>query len=153
LTYILRTMWRPIHRIPIIPALFLFLAVALSAAGKSDAVVIQRLAVIRESGEYRRIHEEWLGVYTPSEYDAGRILHIVFLALLPVLLILTVVVLWNRSLRAQVVRKTVELRRSMQRTQWLNEVATSYLLRKDTMQLIEETLETLNAHFSPAATV
>lgn len=111
------------------------------------------LAVVRESGEYRRIREEWLGVYTPSEYDAGRILRIVLLALLPVLLILTVVILWNRSLRAQVVRKTVELRRSMQRTRWLNEIATSYLLRKDTTALIEETLETLNAHFSPATSV
>lgn len=107
------------------------------------------LAMIRESGEYRRIHEEWLGVYTPSAYDYRRILRIISFASLPILLTLVVVVFWNRSLRSQVARKTIELRQSMRRTRWLNAIATSYLLRKDTERLIEETLETLNKYFSP----
>lgn len=110
------------------------------------------LAVLEETGEYHRIHEKWLGVYTPIDYSFRRISRVVLLVLLPVLLVLAIVIFWNRSLRKQVARSTAELKRSMQRTQWLNTLATSYLVRKDAPTLIQETLEALESHFSGVKT-
>ncbi|MFW5686385.1 MAG: transporter substrate-binding domain-containing protein [Spirochaetota bacterium] len=105
------------------------------------------LAVVEESGEYRRIYDEWLGDFVPAAGGWWRVGRTVLLILAPIIVVLVTVVVWNRTLRAQVARTTSELQRSAQRTQWLNSVATSYLTRKDAQSLIRETVETLDPHF------
>ena len=105
------------------------------------------LTLLEESGEYRRIYDKWLGVHSPPAIDFGRVIRIVGLVLVPILLVLILVIAWNRSLRAQVARSTGELEKSVQRKQWLNAVATSYLLRNDTRDLIRETVAALGGHF------
>ncbi|MFW6292551.1 MAG: transporter substrate-binding domain-containing protein [Spirochaetota bacterium] len=105
------------------------------------------LVVLEESGEYRRIYDRWLGVYAPAEERFARVGRVVLLVLAPLLLVLATIIAWNRSLRAQVARSTAELKRSAQRTQWLNSLATSYLVRKDASSLIRDAVEALEHHF------
>ena len=105
------------------------------------------LAVLEESGEYRRIYDRWLGVYAPPDEGFARVGRIVLLVLAPVLIVLATIIGWNRSLRAQVARSTAELERSAQRTQWLNSLATSYLVRKDARSLIRDAVGALERHF------
>jgi PAS domain S-box-containing protein len=68
------------------------------------------LAVIEDSGEYRRIYDRWLGVYQPMDPSTEESLRVIVIILLPVLLVLLGTILWNRSLRRQVRLATAELR-------------------------------------------
>ncbi|SDB56391.1 two-component system, NarL family, sensor histidine kinase EvgS [Desulfonatronum thiosulfatophilum] len=71
------------------------------------------LQVLRESGEYRRIHEKWLGIYEePSYVESLRNLLVV---LVPLLLLLLGFFLWSWSLRRQVRIRTEQLQESEQK--------------------------------------
>ncbi|WP_459937294.1 transporter substrate-binding domain-containing protein [Desulfonatronum parangueonense] len=71
------------------------------------------LQVLRESGEYRRIHEEWLGVYEEQSYVES--LRNLFVVLVPMLLLLLGFFLWSWSLRRQVRIRTRQLQESEQK--------------------------------------
>ncbi len=77
------------------------------------------LAVIERTGEYRRIHDKWLGVYAPTEFNMRRIIRTVLFVLAPALLILVAIIVWNRSLRKQVDLRTAELTASLEEKQIL----------------------------------
>ena len=73
------------------------------------------LQVLKDSGEYRRLLEKWMGVYeqqTPS-YDA--ILRNLAMVLVPLLLLLFGFFLWSWMLRRQVKMRTRELQASEER--------------------------------------
>jgi signal transduction histidine kinase/ABC-type amino acid transport substrate-binding protein/CheY-like chemotaxis protein len=67
------------------------------------------LAILKESGEYRRIHEKWLGVHPYPGGLLGALRHAA-MVLVPLLLVLMGFLLWSWSLRRQVARRTAELR-------------------------------------------
>lgn len=69
------------------------------------------LRVIKQSGEYREIYEQWLGVYEPQPVSLGTILRYVAMVAGPLLLILLGSLTWSRTLRREVARQTDELRR------------------------------------------
>jgi PAS domain S-box-containing protein len=73
------------------------------------------LRVIKESGEYRRIHEKWLGVYEKEPLTFSYILQALAYIAGPLLLILFAMFSWSWSLRRQVGQKTRELRESLER--------------------------------------
>ena len=73
------------------------------------------LKVLQESGEYRRIYEKWMGVYGESSPDALSILRYVAYGVGPLLVLLLAALLWTRSLRRQVARRTEALRNSEER--------------------------------------
>ena len=77
------------------------------------------LAVIRSSGEYRQIHNRWLGAYTPPEYDVGRLVRSLLLVFAPAVLTLIAIIIWNRALRKQVDLRTAELTASLEEQQTL----------------------------------
>ncbi|TVR91137.1 MAG: hypothetical protein EA428_06665 [Spirochaetaceae bacterium] len=77
------------------------------------------LSVIERTGEYRRIHNEWLGVYVPSEYDLSRIVYSLLFIFVPGVLFLLLVIIWNYSLRKQVNLRTAELTVSLEEKQIL----------------------------------
>jgi ABC-type amino acid transport substrate-binding protein/two-component sensor histidine kinase len=111
------------------------------------------LAVVQESGEYHDIHHQWLGGLTPVTYSVWQVSRVALLSLVPVLIVLTGIIAWNRSLRKQVLRSTAELRRNVQRTQWLNTIATSYLLRRNASSLFQHAIATLDDNFTGVRTV
>jgi ABC-type amino acid transport substrate-binding protein len=69
------------------------------------------LAVLEESGEYRKIYDKWLGVYEPLPPGFGVVIKYIAVVVGPLMIILGGFFLWTRSLRRLVARRTAELRR------------------------------------------
>lgn len=67
------------------------------------------LALLKKSGEYRRIREKWLGVLTTDGVPGIVIARYGALILGPLLLGLIIIGLWSRTLRNQVALRTGEL--------------------------------------------
>ncbi|MBS0014177.1 MAG: transporter substrate-binding domain-containing protein [Desulfobacterales bacterium] len=72
------------------------------------------LEAIKESGEYRRIYEKWMGVYPGEDPGVVEILKYSAMVLGPLLFILLAAVAWSWSLRRQVARQTAELQETEQ---------------------------------------
>lgn len=70
------------------------------------------LKVVKETGEYRRIQNKWLGVYEQSPPSIATILRYVAMVAIPLLLLILVFFLWSWSLRKKVTSRTKELRES-----------------------------------------
>ncbi|MFZ3044358.1 MAG: transporter substrate-binding domain-containing protein [Desulfatirhabdiaceae bacterium] len=70
------------------------------------------LNILETNGEYRRIHEKWLGVHDADSLQMATILRYVALVAGPLLLVLIGFLLWSWTLRKQVALRTEELRRS-----------------------------------------
>jgi PAS domain S-box-containing protein len=77
------------------------------------------LKALEKSGEYRRIHDKWLGVYK-KESASLRYFAIIVGTLL---LILAIAFIWSWFLRRQVAEKTRALQESLERFQYLFEAA------------------------------
>ncbi|MCK4621815.1 MAG: transporter substrate-binding domain-containing protein [Desulfuromonadales bacterium] len=73
------------------------------------------LSLLKKSGEYRQIHDKWLGVF-PRDAEGVPWINIIRYGALvfgPLLLILIIFVLWSRTLRKQVALRTEELEREI----------------------------------------
>jgi polar amino acid transport system substrate-binding protein len=71
------------------------------------------LALLKKSGEYRRIREKWLGVLQPEPISWKHIIRYGALVIGPLLLVLIAFALWSRTLRRQVALRTEELEREV----------------------------------------
>ncbi len=78
------------------------------------AQLSEGLKLLEESGEYRRIHNKWLGVYRGPPPPLLLALRYSAMVLVPLLLLLLAVVFWSWSLRRQVASRTRELRESVE---------------------------------------
>ncbi len=76
------------------------------------ALVNEGLQQIKESGEYRRIYEKWLGVYDPEALHWRTIIKYVAVTAVPLVFVLLMALAWLMGTRAQVTRRTKELRAS-----------------------------------------
>jgi PAS domain S-box-containing protein len=74
------------------------------------AAFAEGLRLLKESGEYHEIYQRWLGVYEQPKTSALTILRYVAYGVGPLLLLLAAAVLWTRSLRRQVAKRTEDLR-------------------------------------------
>ena len=70
------------------------------------------LKILNETGEFRRIYEEWMGGYKPIAPDFFTILRYAAFVLVPLTVLLLGFLMWNRSLRKQVALRTEALRSS-----------------------------------------
>ena len=70
------------------------------------------LKMLEKTGEYRRIHDQWMGVHQPIPPDFATILRYVAVVAAPLLAILFGAFAWSWALRRQVAHRTRELRRS-----------------------------------------
>ena len=73
------------------------------------------LQVLKDSGEYRRLHEKWMGVYEQEPASFTAILRNLVMVVAPLLLLLFGFFLWSWMLRRQVKRRTRELEESEER--------------------------------------
>lgn len=69
------------------------------------------LQMLKDSGEYQRIYEKWLGVYEPG-IPVRTVLRYIAVIAGPILLIALLALFWSWSLRGQVAARTRELRES-----------------------------------------
>jgi PAS domain S-box-containing protein len=68
--------------------------------------------IVQESGEYRRLYNQWLGAYDSRPSPWLQVLKLLGLGLIPGLAILLLILGWNRTLRRQVAQQTEKLRQS-----------------------------------------
>ncbi|MGB3224303.1 MAG: transporter substrate-binding domain-containing protein [Desulforhopalus sp.] len=72
------------------------------------------LRILKESGEYRRIYEKWLGLYDESPPTFLSVLRYIAMVALPLLVLLLIFIFWWWSMRRQVEVRTRDLRKSME---------------------------------------
>ena len=73
------------------------------------------LRVLKDSGQYRRLHEKWMGVYEQPTPSFIAILRNLAMILVPLLLLLLGFFLWSWMLRREVKMRTRELQESEER--------------------------------------
>lgn len=71
------------------------------------------LALLKKTGEYRRIREKWLGVLQPEPISWMTFIRYGALVIGPLLLVLIAFALWSWTLRRQVALRTEELEREI----------------------------------------
>jgi two-component system sensor histidine kinase EvgS len=76
------------------------------------AVLNEGLNILQATGEYRKIHDKWFGVYEKNHFTE-RVLTFAAWILFPVLLLLILAVVWTWILRQQVYRKTQALHKEL----------------------------------------
>lgn len=76
---------------------------------------------MEQSGDYKRIHDKWLGVLLPRGVSLKTVLKYIALVIVPLLLILAFFALWSRTLKREVTRQTQELSESEERYRMLAE--------------------------------
>ena len=81
------------------------------------------LQVLKDSGEYRRLHEKWMGVHEQHPPALGAILRNLAMVLVPLLLLLLGFFLWTWMLRRQVKVRTRELKESEERFKVLHDAS------------------------------
>ncbi|MFH1690017.1 MAG: transporter substrate-binding domain-containing protein [Candidatus Eisenbacteria bacterium] len=80
------------------------------------------LAVVGETGTHKNIHDKWLGVLEPRGVPLSVAWRFIAYTAVPLLLLLASVVVWSRSLKRQVKRRTRALQESEQRLARINQV-------------------------------
>jgi len=68
------------------------------------------LATIKASGKYHEVYSEWLGIYEKPDYTFNDLLKHALYVLVPLLLILIASLIWSRTLKNQVKKRTRELK-------------------------------------------
>ncbi len=93
-----------------------------SPQGKDEllAQLSEGLAALKTTDEYRQIRSKWLGPYEVPRLGFRKMLQIVLGAVLPLLALLAASVLWSRSLRRRVDRRTQELQQRTKELQKSN---------------------------------
>jgi polar amino acid transport system substrate-binding protein len=81
------------------------------AKGNSELLTrfSEGLAILNKTGQYKPIYDKWLGVDEPPRVSKSMALKYGAMVLIPLLIILTVTVLWSRTLQMRVAARTTEL--------------------------------------------
>ena len=87
------------------------------------ALFSEGLKMLEASGEYRHIHDKWLGIYQEKSISTLTALRYSAFVIIPLLLLLALGFVWSWSLRRQVAEKTRELRHSLERFREVFEAA------------------------------
>lgn len=74
------------------------------------AELSEGLQALKQSNEFQRVYNEWLGVYEPAPPGWHAVLKHVTMVAVPLLVIVLLVLAWSWSLRGKVARRTAELR-------------------------------------------
>jgi PAS domain S-box-containing protein len=98
------------------------------------------LQVLEKTGEYRRIHEKWLGDFTEEPLSLVTALRYSLIVLVPMVLVLAGMFLWSRALRKQVAKQTRALRKSREKYQALFDNAGEVIMvaSNGRLQLVNE---------------
>ncbi len=81
------------------------------------------LKALENSGEYREIHDKWLGVYKDKSTSLMDALRYSAIVIVPLLIVVLLAVLWVWALRRQVAEKTKALKESLDRFRYVFEAS------------------------------
>ena len=73
---------------------------------------IEGLNILKQTGDYQRLYEKWLGILEPNRVTLGLIFKYASFVVVPLLLILFLSFFWTLMLRSKVNQKTRELKES-----------------------------------------
>ncbi len=97
------------------------------ASAKGQKAVLAQfsegLKALDNTGEYRRIHDKWLGVYRDTSTSLMDALRYSAIVIIPLSVIVLLAVIWSWSLRRQVAEKTHALQESLDRFKYVFEAA------------------------------
>lgn len=86
------------------------------AAQKEQSAVLAQfsegLQVLRETGEYQRVYEKWMGVYDEHGYSLSDFLRYFAMIVVPLVFLALAFFLWSWTLRRKIRMKTVQLAES-----------------------------------------
>ena len=94
-------------------------------------LIDEGLQVLKDSGEYRLIHDRWLGIYRERPPSLLIALRYSAMVLLPLALIALGAFLWSWSLRRKVAARTRDLQQSMELFELLVEAAPVGIILSD----------------------
>ena len=89
------------------------------------------LAIVKKTGQYQEIYDRWLGVLEPKGVPVRKILKYAAMVVIPLLALLVASALWSGSLKRQVSRRTVELKREIAERQRAQEALAAESERLD----------------------
>ncbi|MFW6414044.1 MAG: transporter substrate-binding domain-containing protein [Verrucomicrobiota bacterium] len=72
------------------------------------------LAVLKESGKYREIHNKWFGVYEQPGVSLETVLRYTAMILIPIVILFLIVLLWVWTLRRKVAERTRKLEQTLE---------------------------------------
>ncbi len=106
------------------------------AVKKGNAELLSRfnegLAILRKTGQYEKIYNEWLGVLEPEHVEWRTIARYAAVVVVPLVLLLGVFALWSRTLHRQVALRTADLTREIAERKHAEEE-----LRRNQQQLLQ----------------
>ncbi|WP_300669321.1 transporter substrate-binding domain-containing protein [Desulfoluna sp.] len=83
------------------------------AVKKGDAELQARLneglSILKNTGRYEEIYDKWLGVLEPRTPPWTRIVKLSMIVVIPLLLMMGGILMWNRTLKREVAHRTREL--------------------------------------------
>lgn len=83
------------------------------AVKKGDAALQARLSeglsILKNTGRYQEIYDKWLGVLEPRNTSWTRIVKLSMVAVIPLVLMMGGILMWNRTLKREVANRTREL--------------------------------------------
>jgi len=97
------------------------------------------LNILKSTGKYSEIYEKWFGIYEKKKLWKDFRYYILFVLI--ILLLLLFSILWSRSLKSQVIKKTEELAMSEERLKLALEASNE--------GLVDWNVKTDKLHFSP----
>jgi polar amino acid transport system substrate-binding protein len=87
------------------------------AVKKGDEELLARinegLAILKQTGEYQAIYNQWLGVLEPPRFPWEKAVRYGMMALVVLLIGLAGTVIWSRTLQRKVTQRTIELAREV----------------------------------------
>jgi polar amino acid transport system substrate-binding protein len=104
------------------------------AAGRTAlaARLSEGLAVLKNTGEYQRIYDTWLGVLEPRSVTWGQVFRYGAVIVVPLVLLLGGMAAWSRTLQREVDARTAELTREVAERKQAEEE-----LRRNQQQLVQ----------------
>jgi PAS domain S-box-containing protein len=89
-----------------------------AAVRKGDAALLARISealeVLKHTGEYARIRNDWLGMYETKDTNLERVFYVLGAVALIAFMITLMTLVWSWSLRRQVSRRTADLREEIE---------------------------------------
>jgi two-component system NtrC family sensor kinase len=72
------------------------------------------LAILKNTGRYQEIYDKWLGVLEPRTLSLARMVRLGLVVVVPLLLMIGGILVWNRTLKREVANRTREIHQQEQ---------------------------------------
>ncbi len=92
-------------------------------SGRLIAVFSEGLAILKNTGRHQEIYDKWLGIYESPGIPWANVIKLGLLAGVPLISFMGIIMIWNRSLKRQVDRRTKEIRSQQEQLRQADKLA------------------------------